>query len=87
MCAFNIPGVGVTKLFPSREFPNFSEVLEHWLPTDYHVHTWWESPQHWGDICQIWMWFDESNIYVCNILNFQNEEINERRLSSTYSVQ
>ena len=35
-----------------------------------------------GDICQMWMWFDESNIYFCKIDNFANGESNERSFST-----
>ena len=35
-----------------------------------------------GDICQIWMWFKESNRYFCKIQNFACGEINERNFSN-----
>ena len=34
----------------------------------YHIHIWEMSPQlSCGDICQMWMWFEESNMYFCKI--------------------
>ena len=50
---------------------------------EYHVHIWQMSLQlSCGDICQIWMWFEESNLYFCKIENFPHGEINERSLSN-----
>ena len=46
----------------------------------YHIHIWEMSLQlSCVDICQMWMWFEESNMYFCKIENFLNEEINDQR--------
>ena len=37
-----------------------------------------------GDTCQIWMWFEESNMYFCEIENFAYGEINERSFSNPH---
>ena len=37
-----------------------------------------------GEICQQWMWFKESNMYLCKIENFPNEENNERSFSNPH---
>ena len=80
------PGVGVTK--PISSVPLFSEILvmsEETLAIEYHVYIWQVSPQlSCGDICQIWMWFEESNMYFCHIENFTYGEINERSFSNPH---
>ena len=55
------------------------------LAIEYHIYIWHASPQlSCGDICQIWMWFEESNMYFCHIENFAYGEINERSLSNPH---
>ena len=80
------PGVGVTK--PISSVPLFSEILvmsEETLAIEYHVYIWQVSPQlSCGDICQIWMWFEESNMYFSHIENFVYGEINERSFSNPH---
>ena len=45
---------------------------------EFHVHIWQMLPQlRCGDTCEIWMWFEESNMYFCKIKNFPNGEINK----------
>ena len=77
-------GVGVTKPISSVPlFSNFSALSNHTLAIEYHVYIWQVSPQlSCGDTCQIWMWFEESNIYFCQVKNFAYEEINERSFSN-----
>ena len=67
----------LSQLSPFRYFPNFSELSKYWLPMECHIHTWQMSPQlSCGDICQIWMWFKNSNICICKKEKFLNGEIN-----------
>ena len=81
-----IMGWGLLSQFPLFcYFPNFSELSKYWLPMEYHVHIWQMSLQlSCGDICQIWMWFGESNMYFCSIENFANREINEQSFSNPH---
>ena len=37
-----------------------------------------------GDTCQIWMWFEESNMYFCETEIFAYGEINERSFSNPH---
>ena len=79
-------GVGVTK--PISSVPLFSEFLVMSKETsaiEYHVYIWQVSLQlSCSDICQIWMWFEESNMYFCHIKNFAYGEINERSFSNPH---
>ena len=79
-------GVGVTK--PISSVPLFSKILVMWeetLAIEHHVYIWQVSPQlSCGDICQIWMWFEESNMYFCHNENFAYGEINERSFSNPH---
>ena len=51
----------------------------------YHVYIWQVSTQlRYGDNCQIWMWFKESNVYVYKIESFAFGEINEMSFSNPY---
>ena len=79
-------GWGLLRQFPPfRYFPNFSALLEHTLDIEYCVYIWQVSPQlSYGDTCQIWMWFKESNSYFCKIENFAYGEINERSFSNPH---
>ena len=78
--------VGLLSQFPPfRYFPTFSELPKYWLPIEYHIHIWQMSPQlSCGDICQIWMWFEESSVYFCKIENLANGETNERSFSNPH---
>ena len=79
-------GVGVTK--PISSVPLFSEILvmsEETLAIEYNVYIWQVSPQlSCGDICQIWLWFEKSNMYFCHIEYFAYGEINERSFSNPH---
>ena len=71
-----------------RYFPNFSSLSKHTLAVKYRVWIWQVSPQlSCGDTCQIWMWFEESNMYFCKIENFAYGEINERSFSNPHPWQ
>ena len=53
---------------------------------EYRVHIWQMSPQlSCGDICQMWMWFEESSMYFCKIENFPEGNINERSFSNPHT--
>ena len=83
----NASGVGVTK--PISPVPwfflNFSLLSKHILTVKYRIYIWQVSPQlSCGDTCQIWMWFDESNMYFCETENFAYGEINERSFSNPH---
>ena len=82
----NRSGVGVTKPISSVPlFPKFSALLKNTLTVKYRVYIWQVSPQlSCGDTCQIWMWFEESNMYFCEIENFAYGEINERSFSNPH---
>ena len=70
---------------PFRYFPIFSALSNHTLAIEYHVYIWQVSPQlSCGDTCQIWMWFEESNMCFCQVKNFAYGEINERSLSNPH---
>ena len=79
-------GWGLLSQFsPFRYFPNFWAMLRQTLAIEYHVFIWKVSPQlSCGDTCQIWMWFEESNMYFCHIENFAYGEINERSFSNPH---
>ena len=78
-------GWGLLSQFPPfRYFPNFSSLSKHTLTVKYRIYIWQVSPQlSCGDTCQIWMWFEESNMYFCESENFAYGEINERSFSNT----
>ena len=49
------------------------------LAIGYHVYIWQLPPQlSCSDTCQIWMWFEEPDMYFCHIENIAYGEINER---------
>ena len=75
-----VQGWGLLSQFlPFRYFPNFSALSKQTLAIEYQVYIWQVSPQlSCGDTCQIWMWFEKSNMYFCHIENFAYGEINER---------
>ena len=81
-----ILGWGLLSQFPPfRYFPKFSSLSKHTLTVKYRVYIWQVSPQlSCGDTCQIWMWFEESNMYFCEIENFAYGEINERSFSNPH---
>ena len=65
--------------------PKFSALSKNTLTVKYRVYIWQVSPQlSCGDTCQIWMWFEESNMYFCKIENFAYGEINERSFSNPH---
>ena len=65
-------GWGLLSQFsPFRYFPHFPLLSKQTLAIEYHVYIWQVSPQlSCNDTCQIWMWFRESNRYLCKIENF-----------------
>ena len=68
---------------PFRYFLNFSSLSKHTSTVKYRIYIWQVSPQlSCGDTCQIWMWFEESNMYFCEAENFAYGEINERSFSN-----
>ena len=79
-------GWGLLNQFPPlRYFPNFSSLSKHTLTVKYRIYIWQVSPQlSCGDTCQIWMWFDESNMYFCVTENFAYGKINERSFSNPH---
>ena len=79
-------GWGLLRQFlPFRYFPIFLALSKHTLDIEYYVYIWRVSPQlSCGDTCQIWMWFKESNSYLCKIENFACGEINERSFSNPH---
>ena len=79
-------GWGLLSQFPPfRYFPIFSALSNHTLAIKYHVYIWQVSPQlSCGDTCQIWMWFEESNMCFCQVENFAYEKINERSFSNPH---
>ena len=75
----------LSEFSPFRYFPNFLAMLRQTLDIEYHVYIWQVSPQlSCGDTCQIWMWFEDSNMYFCHIENFAYGEINERSFSNPH---
>ena len=84
-----VQGWGLLSQFsPFRYFPKFSALSKHTLTVRYRVYIWQVSPQlSCGDTCQIWMWFEESNMYFCEIENFAYGEINERSFSNPHPWQ
>ena len=75
----------LSQFLPFRYFPNFSVLSKQTLAIEYHVYIWQVSPQlSCGDTCQIWMWFEKSNMYFCHIENFAYGEINERSFSNPH---
>ena len=79
-------GWGLLSQFPPfRYFPKFSALSKHTLTVEYRVYIWHVSPQlSCGDTCQIWMWFEESNMYFREIENFAYGEVNERSFSNPH---
>ena len=79
-------GWGLLSQFPPfRYFPKFSALSKNTLTVKYRVYIWQVSPQlSCGDTCQIWMWFEKSNMYFCEIENFAYGEINERSFSNPH---
>ena len=60
---------------------------KYWLTTKCHVHIWQMSLQlSCGDICQIWKWFENSNMCFCKMEWFPNREINEWSFSNSHPV-
>ena len=56
----------------------FSELTKPWLLIDYHILIWQVLPQlSCGNTCQIIMWLNGSECYVCIIRNIANGQINE----------
>ena len=85
-CHGLVQGWGLLSQFPPfRYFPIFSALSNHTLTIEYHVYIWQVSPQlSCGDTCQIWMWFEESNMCFCQVENFAYGEINERSFSNPH---
>ena len=79
-------GWGLLSQFPPfRYFPIFSALSNHTLAIAYHVYIWQVAPQpSCGDTCQIWMWFEESNMCFSQVENFAYGEINERSFSNSH---
>ena len=79
-------GWGLLRQFPPfRYFANFSALSKQTLAIEYPVYIWQVSPQlSCGDTCQIWTWFEESNMYFCHIENFAYGEINDRSFSNPH---
>ena len=68
-------------------FSEFSALSKHTLAFVYHVYILQVSPQLIrGDTCQIWMWFEESNVYLCHVEIFIYGEINEQGFSNPTPV-
>ena len=78
---------GLLSQFPLfRYFSHFSASPKYMLAIKYHVHIWQVSPQlSCGDICQIWMWCEESNRYFSRMENFAYGQINERSFSNPHT--
>ena len=83
MCYFST-GDGVTKpFFPFPYFPIFVGSSNDRLPIQYHVHICQMSPQlSCGDTWQIWMWIEESKLYVCSIKISRNGVTDHDQLRS-----
>ena len=65
-----------SQFFPFRYFPNLAEQSEYRLFIWYNYHIWQMSLQlSCGDICQIWTWFEECNMYFLDIRNILDGEI------------
>ena len=81
-----VQGWGLLSQFPPfRYFPIFSALSNHTLAIEYHVYIWQVSPQlSCSDTCQIWMWFEESNMCFCQVENFAYGEINEQSFSNPH---
>ena len=79
-------GWGLLSQFPPfRYFPKFSALSKHTLTIKYNVHIWQVSPQlSCGDTCQIWTWFEVSNLLFWEIEICRNEEINRRSFSNPH---
>ena len=83
---YDTQGWGLLSQFsPFRYFPKFSALSKHTLTVRYRVYIWQVLPQlSCWDTCQIWMWFEESNMYFCEIENFAYGEINEQSFSNPH---
>ena len=83
---YTVQGWGLLRQFPPfRYFANFSALSKQTLAIEYPVYIWQVSPQlSCGDTCQMWTWFEESNMYFCHIENFAYGEINERSFSNPH---
>ena len=79
-------GWGLLSQFPPfRYFPILSALSNHTLPIEYHVYIWQVLPQlSCGDTCQIWMWFEKSNMYFCHVEILAYGKINERSFSNPH---
>ena len=86
LCNWLVLGWGLLSQFPPfHYFPNCSSLSKHTLAVKYCVYIWQVSPQlSCGDTCQIWMWFEKSNMHFCKIENFAYGEINERSFSNPH---
>ena len=83
VCKSASPGVGVTKPISSAPlFSQFFRVIK--ILVTYGISHPYLTDVSCGDICEIWMWFGESNMYFCKIKNFTNREINERSFSNPH---
>ena len=83
------PGWGLlSQIPPFRYFLNFVALSKHTLAIVYYIYIGQVSPQlSCGDTCQIWMWFEEFNMYFCHIENFAYGEINEWSFSNPHPRQ
>ena len=84
---FGDSGWGLLSQFPPFcYFPIFFSALPNpTLAIEYHVYIWQVSPQlSCVDTCQIWMWFEESNMYFCQVENFAYGEINKQSFSNPH---
>ena len=79
-------GWGLLSQFPPfHYFPNFSVLSKQTLVIECHVYIWQVSPQlGCGDTFQIWMWFEEHDMYFCHIENFAYGEIDERSFGNPH---
>ena len=77
-------GWGGTKIISSALlFSLFFIIVEHTLAIVYYVYIWQVSPKlSCVEICQIWMWFKESNWYFCKVETLAYGEINEQNFSN-----
>ena len=83
----NYRGGGYLANFLHSVIFQFFIIVKHTLAVKYRIYIWQVSPQlSCGDTCQIWMWFEESNMYFCKIKNFAYGEINERSFSNPHPM-
>ena len=80
--------VVVTKPISSvPSFFHFPLLSKQKLAFEYHIYIWQVSPHRsYGDTCQIWMWFEESNGCFCKIENFAYGEISERSFGNPHPI-